>query len=854
MRTWMSISLVLFVLLTIILTILLSAPTLPDHPVTGMKVEVGEGTVRVTSGSHADTIHAGEIASIAADGQIRKGKTETGIEQTIADADAQSASIPQSATGNPPGGTIAPAVSLSATPVIEYGTKESYYIAGYVQGENGDFLANSQIICRRQGENRLVSGGNTRSNSDGYYILQLQEPGGYEVASSPVEDEYFEETLSAQLTETKKDAALYFVHPRGALTFKGRVIDKKGSEPIAGAEVRLLNYPQANNYIAVSGEDGRFCIKKIAEGTFNVFASADGYIDYDARERRMQGITEALADIHVSSDSQSKEYTIKMEKGGAVTVRVVDANQTPVSSVWVTSYSSGEEELDSSKHTDSNGIAEFTNIPPGKVFFQAKKEGYGETLSDIVETGALDAPAKVTVQLKASASISGRVEYQDGSSAEGWEIFVHNVSTANSNGGRPFISTRVKTGADGKYTIPGLGKGEYAFYIFKYEDNGRQRVTTDRIVALQDGEDKQGVDFVIEEGTETVTGIVLSKDGNPISGAKVMVWPVGGAGTNMISAETVSITDEKGEFSAGKLHIEEGGKIMVEVTAEGYKPFEDGFPGNEYVTVTVNPAEVISGVVRDQSNQQPISGANVILRTRFARDRVELTDSNGVFKFSNFSDGHYELFAFADEYAYSQIIPIDTESYVPANQIVLALETANEFRGIVADPSGKPVLGAIISLESRMQNRNKLDEYRGLLFTETSLSNENGAFLISNRAHQPDTLIIRHPQFALTAYSLPAEWDNDQPPVIYLNQGGSIEGVILNEEQNPIAKGEIHCIGDPYLLFGAKTSLDANGHYRIDRLPASNYHVHLYADIEKNLGFVEVTENQTTRADFSVEK
>ncbi len=245
MRTWIVISLLVFVLFTIVLTILFSEPIALENPVTGMNVKVQEGNVRVSSASERDTVHAGEIARIGADGRIRKEKSESPVVETTADADIQAASSLPSVAFSTPEIVMSTTDTQVADPSIERVTKDVFYIAGYVQNEEGDYLANSQITCQRQDSDRLKTVEIAHSNPKGYYIFQVPEPGDYEVRSSPVEEEYFEETQSAQLTETKKDTALFFVHRRGALTFKGRVIAQKGSEPIAGAKVILIGNDQS---------------------------------------------------------------------------------------------------------------------------------------------------------------------------------------------------------------------------------------------------------------------------------------------------------------------------------------------------------------------------------------------------------------------------------------------------------------------------------------------------------------------------------------------------------------------------------------------------------------------------------
>ena len=818
-----------------------------------MNVKVTEGKVRVSNGSLADTLKAGEIARITADGQIRK---KSGLEGSIVDATGNADSSEQSVASNPRESTAEPTIPASSEPIIEYVTKEFYYIAGYVLNEDGDLLANSQITCRQNREGQWEQIGETHSNQDGYFLLEASREGAYRLISTPPKD-YYEETQSVQLTKTNPSVVTNFIHKPGSLTVKGKVIEKQTSEPIAGAEVQLCGHYEIDgethyNPSAMSENDGTFIISNLGEGSFYFHVCADGYIDYDAKQRREQEIINSLGNIQLSSETQYIEYTIKMEKGGAVTVHVVDTNQSPVPDVNVKAHPAREEYGITRKNTDSNGICEFTNIPHGKVLFQAGKEGYGESFSKVVETGDKDSPAEVTLVLGASSSIAGRIFYKDGSPAVEWTIYVHNISMGRSINTDSFHSASSETDENGEYTIEGLGEGEYKFFLSKHTEEGTKRIFPETVISLKRGEQKSGVDYEIHEGAETVSGKVIAQDGSPIAGARVeahaAMTSAYTATENEIFSQGSTITGENGEFTIEK--INKSGGVMVSVEAEGYQFFRDGFRMGEFLTITLKPSIVIAGMVLDQSTRNPIAGASVILRNRYTRDQCEMTYANGAFKFSNFGGGVFELFAFADGYAFSEKQQIDTDSESPYQQHVIELEKANEYRGIVVDPEGHPVAGAEIGLESCMRNKNIRGDYRGIIFLEPSLTREDGSFIIPNRSRRPDALFIRHPQFAMTKHSLPAEWTNEDPPPVFpVTLGGTIEGVVLDEEHKPVVVNEIHCLNYPDILFGAMTSTDPNGCFRIDHLPAAEYTIH-GPDFLGEDRTVQVQDGQTTRVNF----
>ncbi len=818
-----------------------------------MNVKVTEGKVRVSNGSLADTLKAGEIARITADGQIRK---MSGLEGSIVDATGNADLREQSVASNPRESTAEPTIPASSEPIIEYVTKEFYYIAGYVLNEDGDLLANSQITCRQNREGQWEQIGETHSNQDGYFLLEAPREGAYRLISTPPKD-YYEETQSVQLTQTNPSVVTNFIHKLGSLTVKGNVIEKETGEPIAGAEVQLRGQYEIDgethyNPSTVSEADGTFIISDLGEGSFYFLVRADGYIDYDANRRKRHDIADPLGNIQLSSETQNKEYTVKMEKGRAVIVRVVDANQSPVPDVEVTAIPADKEYENTSKNTDSNGVCEFTNIPPGKILFKANKTEYGESFSEVIESGDQDFPMEVTLVLGASSSIAGRIFYKDGSPAVEWTIYVLNISMGRSINLDSFHSASSETDENGEYIIEGLGEGEYKFSLSKHTEEGSKRIFPETTISLKRGEQKTGVDYEIHEGAETISGKVIAQDGSPIAGAKVeahaAMTSAYSAAENEIFSRGSAITDENGEFTIEK--INKSGGVMVSVEAEGYPFFRDGFRMGESILITLKPSILIAGMVLDQSTRNPIAGASVILRNRYTRDLCEMTYANGAFQFTELGGGQFELFAFADGYAFSEKQPIDTDSESPYQQYIIELEKANEYRGIVVDPEGHPVAGAEIGLESCMRNKNIRGDYRGIIFLEPSLTREDGSFIISNRSRRPDTLYIRHPQFAMTKHPLPAEWTNENPPPVFpVTLGGTIEGAILDEEQKPVVVNEIHCLNYPDILFGALTSTDPNGCFRIDHLPAAEYTIH-GPDFLGEDRTVQVQDGQTTRVNF----
>ncbi|HEX5054436.1 MAG TPA: hypothetical protein VFZ65_21840, partial [Planctomycetota bacterium] len=119
-----------------------------------------------------------------------------------------------------------------------------------------------------------------------------------------------------------------------------------------------------------------------------------------------------------------------------------------------------------------------------------------------------------------------------------------------------------------------------------------------RTVELHPGSNEQR--FVLPSGEQdTVHGRVLDPDGRPIAGAR-------------IGDQTIS--DVQGSFECAHVELRSG-MVRLEVRAEGFAPLQHEEPvagraGDLFVTLVLQPAGVVRGIVRDQFGQ-PVAQARI---------------------------------------------------------------------------------------------------------------------------------------------------------------------------------------------------------------------------------------------------
>jgi carboxypeptidase family protein len=775
--------------------------------------------------------------------------------------------------------SIAGAASMGAA-AINNASNDECWIAGYVRGEDDKKLTGVEIRVRivdgvEQGVTYDASDGDeniktTKTDQEGYYTITLDEPHEFQISSTPSEG-YLKLVERVTLTEESRTLAKHFVHPIAAFSVHGKVLDKETEEPIEGADVVLLMqhpnvHPQQKIERAKTNEHGEYTITRVAKGTFRLEANKEGYVKFSPYGKKL-GDTHPLLNFQVTESTQNKEYIIKMEPGSTARFKVVDANDKPVPKVNVkvmrdTQYFSYVDGC----MTNEDGEAENDRLPKETLIAEASHEEFGKGRSKKFEPGSADDPPLIEIVLQETGSISGKVTDADGNLMEGISInaayIAQDMDMENVN------EENTQTGVDGLYSITSLSAGTYRVFV----SNNSYGVNAGKVktIELQGGVDRTGVDFTLGKMVE-LRGKVINQDDEPIE--DIYVSAVTYLKDGSMPGSGSDQTDENGEF-----HVKDappGYEVQYQLQGKGYAHTIIRHPmDGEYKIIKMKSAGTVKGVVLNTEGE-PIEGAQVypirMLSDSPYHNKYQTVNTgiDGSFEFTSLDPMDYRFCASAEGYVQkeSAIVSLDQEENI--DSVIIELETGLEITGRVVDPNGQPLPNALISLLSLTINNNSgnwsSSHFDMNSFPETAKSDPEGNFVITDFPPDGDTLIVQYQGLAPLRFQIVPAMLDQQPFTIQLTEGGTIEGLVLDQTKSPVSGAEIRVQNFPENMYRQVAKTDSKGEYRIEHLAPMSYMVSKVVSVyAKNTNqsfvsngpgrddsqFVAVEEGQIVRADF----
>lgn len=382
--------------------------------------------------------------------------------------------------------------------------------------------------------------------------------------------------------------------------------------------------------------------------------------------------------------------------------------------------------------SNADGTFELIGLEPGTVGLWGEA-GTLRSLSADISAGAQN----VELHLEPGRMLRGTVVSEDDVPLAGVALTAVNTSISR------FFDT--VSASDGSYALGPVPAGAY------------------RVVAWDDVHLTAQVDFaeaevekrIVLTDPRMITGLVLL-DGVPVAGVEVIVT---GTDTRQVS------TREDGTFAIAVVH---GGHYVLTARKDGRK-------AKAIVDLSrrVPPPVVLSlarpgmlvGSVRD-GDGTPIAGASV----GGYSDGFQSTKTNSEGRYAvELSAGHWPMTASADGFISSDIsVQLVAGGESEAD---FTLRAASTVSGIVVDSDGKPIDRA--SLTAWTQNEED-EGYGG--------TRADGAFSLSLLPGHYK-LVVEHSHYAKTTLEVTAPTSNLR---ITLDSGGTIRGVVLDEEGEPV--------------------------------------------------------------------
>ncbi|HEX5719673.1 MAG TPA: carboxypeptidase-like regulatory domain-containing protein, partial [Thermoanaerobaculia bacterium] len=481
----------------------------------------------------------------------------------------------------------------------------------------------------------------SRLEAETPYRLRLSKP-GFAPATADL----------PPLTPGQPVSNLRIVLRKGRTGF-GRVVNR-AEQPVAGAavvlhpafsgdmqmEMMMSLVSRESGYEATTGSDGRFEIRDLPAGTWDLAVEARRYAPL-----RVPGL------VVPEGGGSTDLGTVILAPGVPVEGYVVDREGRPIAGAEVQVM-----EADA-------GFASFLEDPsPAAVtaadgFFRVEDRREGETINLVAGRAGyapaglqgVEIPAEepVRIVLQAASAVEGKVVGPDGEPLANVMVFVMPadpmaIAAMGTSGMSQMMPAT--SSSNGSFRIENVSPGVIELHAMTL---GRQQALLKNL-EVQPGQDLTGLEVVLAPGA-VVEGRVLSASGKPVTGAEVNVM-----GSNQAFGAT---SDGDGRY---RLEGVSPGVHIIEATHKSYLPARRQLAvraGDNTLDLTFEEGSArISGRVVDQSGA-PVAGARVYLRQEEwspTDPASSMSGADGAFTLSGVPDGVYQLFADKQGFARSR--------------------------------------------------------------------------------------------------------------------------------------------------------------------------------------------------------
>ncbi len=549
-------------------------------------------------------------------------------------------------------------------------------IPGTVQDETGNPVSGA-VVATLPGSEKQIS---TTSDESGQFVLEMRS---LHLHGAP-----FVVTSSDGSLKSYVKAVNYHSPPRlnrvvlkPVKTVTVSVIDtsgavQKGATVVAVAD-RLVDS-------AIADEHGQATMKIPADAEIEwIYAYLD-HSGFDYYENYAAFPTQERLAL-------PEKVTLTLAGSQIAKVRVVDSDQRPVAGVvvipWTVQIKGKLSDLNFSGMpgfpiTNEAGIAEFAWIPAnleGRISFLTRHPGYHCPKDPVFETENVE----LTAHVLRVATVRGKATHADGSPAAG----VHLQGEGRGNTNHYFRG----------YTVT-RDDGTYEFDIFP--DQSTIIAVADESygawchidILLKEGQLRESVDFVVNDGTLIRGKITLGDDHHPVVGDHARLIQSFG-GTDLVR---FSVTDTKGFY---RFRVGPGDYELLLPNQDAAPPIHVTVKDEDEIiydghTERTDRVDIV-GTVTDEAGT-PLADCIVYGASIAARGHAGFrtkTDANGNFKSERWSD-RMMVYAIHTE----KLLAGSAEISEDSTDVAVKLAPATSVSGIVRTKNGEPVFNARVML------------------------------------------------------------------------------------------------------------------------------------------------------------
>lgn len=368
--------------------------------------------------------------------------------------------------------------------------------------------------------------------------------------------------------------------PVGSLRLEGQVLGADG-RGVGGVVVAVSSNPERT---VKTEDDGSFAFDKLLARRYEL----------SARKGALYG-----GPVTARLTKTSDPVVLHLKEGATLELTVVDADgRKPIAGA--------KAELGRTTTrtatAGSDGVAKVTGIGPGWFRLEVSAPGYGSVSRYTELSGAAGTVEKQTVALHRGVPVSGTVVDSSGKPIAGAKVLAESASASFLDG----REEEVETDAKGRWKIGALATGSYRFSARHHE---HAPGTSDLVTLSSRSGGREGVVIALEAGAR-ISGKVVDKAGNPVSGAAVRVAVAAGSfrsnGVRQVYCDDQGAFEMKGlpraKLSAVAIHQNASSSVLeIDLTDKAAKPD---------VELLLDLDGVISGVVVDGAGE-PIAEARV---------------------------------------------------------------------------------------------------------------------------------------------------------------------------------------------------------------------------------------------------
>lgn len=360
-------------------------------------------------------------------------------------------------------------------------------------------------------------------------------------------------------------------------------------------------------------------------------------------------------------------------------------------------------------NASDDGTFELAGVPAGDLRVSASADGFLPATPDAFPMADGEQRMDLELVLERGNSVSGHVFLPDGEPAV--EASVQLIFDPAALNGLNAMNARVgaegkaETGAEGEFTIQGLGAGPFLVRAELTTEGGPWHFA--QVTGVQPGDDE--LELRLRE-VPALTGIVLDIHGEPVTDYRIDLRAGSLGGLMAGNATQRTISDPEGRFSIDEI---QDGSWNLYVRSEGFGaagPIAADRPGvgDEPMTITLERGVTVAGHVLDPGGH-PVKDAviswqsdarDLVLNILKASPSIEArSGDDGSFLLEELPVGSLTLTTTASDWAPALPLVLDVTAGQAVEDVEVRLREGGTITGLFLDKEGEPLEDALVQIQ-----------------------------------------------------------------------------------------------------------------------------------------------------------